>query len=374
MKTIVGLGIIFALVVTKLEAAKDGIATDWSCYEFGEDIRISYSNALPTMQNWIGIYDAEDAKSQKLGNPSQWFRFCGSQDPLCKTTNDITLKQEASPLKPGVYVAYLHAAGYHGRTASISSKPFMIKKKGQRCDSEDTIFTEKTSYVVGEELKVAFENSSLEQRDVVGIFPADSNLKQLGDPLLWLRTCGDQKCEVLTFGDIDHGVLSFGTYSLSDGIYIAVLGRQRPNGEILAAIASEPFRVHLNAACNLTVSALQKCYLRGEYINVEYDDCGTQATDKIAIYPATLNLEDDLGEPLTWVYSCGNKNCGNVIKSSSQEVHPGVWPLNEGYYKVVVIRKNNGGRSVTYASQAFRVAGMDATCSDEKPKLRASRK
>jgi len=56
------------------------VATDKTCYQNGENIRISFNNCVPTSSDWIGIYPARLGISN-LRQPSLWLWTCGDQ--LC---------------------------------------------------------------------------------------------------------------------------------------------------------------------------------------------------------------------------------------------------------------------------------------------------
>jgi hypothetical protein len=365
MKAVAILSLLFALF-DRSDAAIDDIATDYTCYGTGEDIHVSFSNAVPTMQSSIGIYYADGVTSDSRGEPLQFVRSCGSSDTRCKTEGGtVTFKQDSSPLKAGKYMAYLQGTGYHGYTSSASSEPFTVKANGSFCRYEDAVFTERALYRTGEDLLVAFENSSPEENTFIQIYAMGTDA-----PILWLHTCSSQRCEE----SLSHGMVSFGTHSLGNRVYYAALGGRQNDQSFVTSAKSEAFEVVKD--CEPSVDLGKTCFVQGEDIAVEFGRCTPKQSDIIAIYPSDVNLEN-LGErkPTSWVYSCGTKDCtdGGLAEASQDDLEDAaVWPLDAGQYIAVLVPKNNGGRDVTYASKPFRVMREGEICTPEKSFLRAS--
>jgi hypothetical protein len=367
MKAVAMLSLLFALF-DRSDAAIDDIATDYTCYGKGEDIHVSFSNAVPTMLSSIGIYNADEVTSDfSRREPLQFVRSCGSSDTRCKTEGGtVTFKQDSSsPLEAGKYIAYLQGTGYHGYTSSATSEPFTVQADGSFCQYEDAVFTEKAVYRTGEDLRVAFENSSPEEITFIRIYAMGSE-----EPILWLHTCNSQRCEE----SLSHGTVSFGTHSLANGVYYAALGRTQNDQSFVASTKSEAFEVVKDREPSVDLG--KTCFVQGEDIAVEFGHYTTKKTDIVAIYPSDVNL-GSLGErkPTNWVYSCGTKDCADGDPSETSQdsfEDAAVWPLVAGQYIAVLVPKNNGGHDVTYASKPFRVMREGEICTAEKFYLRAS--
>lgn len=373
MKAVAILSLLFALF-DRSDAAIDDITTDYSCYGKGEEIHVSFSNAVPTMQSSIGIYayNADEVtRDSPRGDPLQFVRSCGSSDTSCGTEGGtVTFKQDdessSSPLEAGTYITYLQGVGYHGYTSSAISESFTVKAGGSFCQYEDAVFTERAVYRTGEDLLVAFENASPEENNFIQIYAMGTD-----EPILWLHTCNSQRCEER----LSHGIVSFGTHSLDNGVYYAALGGQRQNDQSFVASAkSEAFEVVKD--CEPSIDLGKNCFVQSEDIAVEFGHCTQKKTDIVAIYPSDVNL-GSLGEhkPTNWMYSCGTKDCtdGGLSEASLNGLEDAaLWPLGAGQYIAVLVPKNNGGSDVVYASKPFRVMGEGEVCTTEKFYLRAS--
>jgi hypothetical protein len=369
MKAVAILSLLFALF-DRSNAAIDDIATDYTCYRKGEDLHVSFSNAMPTMQSSIGIYKAGEVTNDSRGEPLQFVRSCGSSDTRCRTEGGtVTFKQDSSPLEAGEYIAHLQGTGYHGYTSSATSEPFTVKADGSFCQYKDAVFTERAVYRTGEDLLVAFENSSPEENTFIQIYKMGTD-----EPILWLHTCNSQRCEE----SLSHGVVSFGTHSLVNGVYYAALGRRQNDESFVASAKTEAFKVVKD--CEPSIDLVKTCLLQGEDIAVEFGQCTPKKTDIVAIYPSDVDL-GSLRErkPTSWVYSCGTKDCadGDLSEASQDDLEDdledaAVWPLGAGQYIAVLVPKNNGGRDVVYVSKPFRVMGEGEICTEEKFYLRAS--
>ena len=63
------------------------IETDVSCYENGDDIKISFNICGPTSTEWVGVYPASQGTSN-LSNPLAWFKTCDDQECVGADEND----------------------------------------------------------------------------------------------------------------------------------------------------------------------------------------------------------------------------------------------------------------------------------------------
>jgi hypothetical protein len=366
-KAVAILSLLLALF-DRSDAAIDDIATDYTCYGKGEDIHVSFSNAAATMQSSIGIYNADEVTSDdSRGEPLQFVRSCGSSDTSCRTEGGtVTFKQDSSPLQVGKYIAYLQGTGYHGYTSSATSEPFTVKADGSICRDKDAVYTARALYKTGEDLLVAFENAAPEENTFIQIYAMETD-----ELILWLHTCNSRSCEESP----SHGMVSFGTHSLGDGVYYAALGKRQNDESFVASATSEPFEVVKDCE-KPSVDLSKTCFLQGEDIAVELEQCTPRKTDLIAIYPSDVSLESlKEHKPNSWLYSCGTKHCtdGGLSQASQDDLEDAaVWPLGAGQYIAVLVPKNNGGRDVAYASKPFRVMRQGEICTAEKSYLRAS--
>jgi hypothetical protein len=87
---------------------------------------------------------------------------------------------------------------------------------------KDTIASAQSCYEVGEDIIIAFQNCEPLEDDWVGIYTDDPNRdpNDVGNPSIWLWTCGTQDCRAEVFADtlpFDDG--------LEEGVHVAYLVR-----------------------------------------------------------------------------------------------------------------------------------------------------
>mmetsp|Transcript_9438 Transcript_9438/g.15006 ORF Transcript_9438/g.15006 Transcript_9438/m.15006 type:complete len:313 (+) Transcript_9438:79-1017(+) len=104
----------------------------------------------------------------------------------------------------------------------------------------DSVASDMECYDRRETIKIEFTNCDPEDDDWVGIYAKDPyrNLTDVGDPILWLWTCGSDDCS----GEVYADTLEFGGLSHS-GNYIAYLVRYEKDEPYVAYASSEVFRV-----------------------------------------------------------------------------------------------------------------------------------
>ena len=105
---------------------------------------------------------------------------------------------------------------------------------------EDSITTTKSCYFVGQHMVVDFENCLPLEDDWLAVYESDANATNLGDPILWMWTCGDEFCQ----GPVYSDVLAFAfSVPLNPGSYRAHLLRRNSGGPYLAYASSLAFVV-----------------------------------------------------------------------------------------------------------------------------------
>lgn len=208
------------------------ISTDYDQYNKGEDIVISFEYSDPQVQDWVGIYAeyADPAHEE----PVLWLYTCGTQhcgaldadgtltfgygDPIESETGSF-------PLLEGNYIAVLGRNAQQPYDILASTSAFQVSE-----DPWVDIYTMHYSHDFEEDIVVAFEYSDPQNQDWVGIYNYDIDPVH-AEPLLWLYTCGTQRCR----GSDSDGTLTFGYgrpneseashFPLSGGTYVALLGR-----------------------------------------------------------------------------------------------------------------------------------------------------
>lgn len=58
-------------------------SVDKTCYEYGEDIVVSFSNGDPYVDDWVGIYSSSVSSSNLRDNDKLWLFACGDQHNFC---------------------------------------------------------------------------------------------------------------------------------------------------------------------------------------------------------------------------------------------------------------------------------------------------
>jgi len=125
---------------------------------------------------------------------------------------------------------------------------FKVVGYGHHCGG-DKIYTDKSSYKVGDDIKVHFQNEKPERHDWVAIYHASDNKDHLGHPLMWLYTCGTQMCsgsvyyDYLVFGSKDPVESGKYQWPLMPGEYVAVLVRYAYYPPYQAYAVSDKFHV-----------------------------------------------------------------------------------------------------------------------------------
>ena len=236
--------------------ASDEIYTDESCYVSGEDITVLFTNGDARSDDWVGIYYSS-ADPYSLDHPLLWLWTCGDQDCRGKVYSGhlvfgsgppVEKGTISFPLPAGEYIAVLVPNGHIPYSATAVSHPFTVKRQGQLCPGDDDVYTDMSVYEFNEDITVSFQNSMPEKDDWVGIYEYDVDTEYLGEPLLWLWTCGSQSCSTavmsgsVVFGEAHPDEAGTTRWPLQKGNYIAVLSRN--TGVPYPAIAvSDPFEV-----------------------------------------------------------------------------------------------------------------------------------
>ena len=417
----------------------DTVHTDKTCYDRGEDIEISFDNSHPYVDDWVAVYPA-DADFHDLGHPRMWLYLCGDQHCRGKRSSGTLVfgadhpdetGTKRWPLAPGDYRAILARNGGMPYSAYATSTVFTVRHPDYPCVAPDTpaptpkptprptpratpaptpapttIDTDMMCYHRGQDIKVSFSNPHPYTDDWVGIYYAGADPHELGHPLLWLWTCGDQHCR----GKVEDGMLIFGygdpdesgtkSFPLPAGDYIAVIARNRGSTPYSALAVSDSFEVKPSGeSCfptpmptrnptknptpmptknptpaptpmptpapvqdDATIDTDRTCYTVGQDILATFFNPNPYPDDWVGVYPESADPHD-LAHPLLWLWTCGTQNCrrkvehGDVTFGSGPPNEGGTvyFPLHPGRYIVVLARNGHPPYSARAVSMSFVV-------------------
>lgn len=65
-------------------------------------------------------------------------------------------------------------------------------------------------------------------------------------------------------------------------------------------------------SCRATIGTDRSCYEDGDSIVITFENCESTEFDWIGIYSTTTNIME-LGDPLAWVWACGDQFCNDVV-------------------------------------------------------------
>jgi hypothetical protein len=375
-----------------VQAAHNTIATDSRCYESGEAIAIRFTMVKPGLNDWINILPAHLANSEVNDDYEEgmWLSTCGYKDTFCNlgrgTVKFDFESQSLFDLEPGRYNAYLFQA--EDEYSVAKSTTFKVNPKGVTCDSkcQDTAFSTESSYTLGDEIKVVFDNCDPEPDDWVAIYPDAVDPDDLGEPISWMWSCGNQKCR----GKNPTNVVSFESF-LQPGKYKAVLAKRHHLGPYAAKARSESFEVKswpktfpdaskgINKSvkakswqswpktiCQDSIRISSSCYVQSEEIAYDYNSCMPRDDDWIGFYHTEI-VHNDFSKPDIFFSSCGEDSCQGRIGAGLQEkfLHAHHWPLAPGEYRVAAFHENKDETVFPFAETKFVVKAMGESCSQE---------
>lgn len=106
--------------------------------------------------------------------------------------------------------------------------------------------------------------------------------------------------------------------------------------------------------CQDKIEISKNCYERGEDIKVNFFTCDPIDSDWVGLYDSSENPYE-LGDPLLWLWSCGNQNCQEEIPRGAvylddESEGESKWPVKKGSYKVFMVRgASQGGAYRSFA-------------------------
>jgi len=112
--------------------------------------------------------------------------------------------------------------------------------------------------------------------------------------------------------------------------------------------------------CTNQIQVTKNCFRTGgssEPITTTFTNCDARNDDWIGLYLPSANPVD-LGDAFLWSWTCGNQNCRGEVKFGSLTLNQDTewdgneWPLDEGDYKLFLIRRNAGGPYSSYAESS----------------------
>jgi len=258
--------------VFNVEASRTAtVSTDKSSYGAGESVVASFTNSLPTVTDWIGVYDCSNLDT------TQYYDWtCGSS--TCTTPlSSGSLTWELLP--SGCYQCILH-----DNTDAIiaQSSQFNIADPTLAPTRAPTtsiaVTPNKLEYLQGEPIIINFVNVNPTTQDWIGLYECG-----LTDTVTtyYEFTCGSSSCTTPLFsGSVTWSVLP-------NGCYTAVLA---DNTDAQIAFSSD-FTV---TAGNQYVSSDKTLYSVGEPIIVSWSVNFPTALDWIALYDCATqtNIQD----------------------------------------------------------------------------------
>ena len=79
--------------------------------------------------------------------------------------------------------------------------------------------------------------------------------------------------------------------------------------------------------------------MTGENIVVSFNNCNPEPDDWIGVYAADAD-PNDLGDPLVWLWACGNQDCEESVLQGNATFFEA---RGSGAFKVFMVRRNSGG-------------------------------
>jgi hypothetical protein len=105
--------------------------------------------------------------------------------------------------------------------------------------------------------------------------------------------------------------------------------------------------------CEAEIETDQECYNSGEDLVVYFENCDPQPDDWIGIY-ASNEDPNNLGEPIGWLWACGDLVCSESIDEGEAIFREA---RGFGRFQVFLIRRNSGGPYTAYGiGNEFRLA------------------
>ena len=297
----------------------------------------------------------------------------------------------SAPRPAPIFAPVFHPSNFIGG-GGTGNRPFTDNNVGHNNGDYTNVETDKFCYRKGDDIDVSFAMSHPNADDWVGIYPAHIDHDYVGDPIMWLHTCGNQYC----WGEVAHDTLTFGegpldesgTYSwpLRPGEYTVLLLQGTEHPRVLAfgndfmvirsneycgnpspirpPPAPQPTRPPAPRPCNTYIYTNSQDYDGGEDVVVTFENCQPEEGDWVGIYHADSH-PDDLYKPLLWLYSCGSQHCsgrvsnGMVTFGHGDPNESGViyWPLPNGHYVAYLIRETSSPYHAFAVSDTFTVSG-----------------
>ena len=117
------------------------VETSSTCYEWGQEIAIDFTNVETHHDDWLGIFDAE-ADSTNLGSPLQWVWLTGDNKLKARVkygrvsfgADDLFDGAASWPLHPGSYKVAMSRRNHGGPYSSYAeTQAFEILPIGESC-------------------------------------------------------------------------------------------------------------------------------------------------------------------------------------------------------------------------------------------------
>lgn len=90
------------------------------------------------------------------------------------------------------------------------------------------------------------------------------------------------------------------------------------------------------SSCRATIQSDRDCYEDGENIVITFENCDSTEFDWIGVYSTTTDIMD-LGDPLAWVWACGDQFCNDVVDAGQAILYNA---RGTGSFVVYLLRSN----------------------------------
>jgi hypothetical protein len=92
----------------------------------------------------------------------------------------------------------------------------------------------------------------------------------------------------------------------------------------------------MTSSCGATIETDRACYEDGDNIVVQFENCESTERDWIGVFPTTADIMA-LGNPLAWVWACGDQFCNDVVDAGQAIFYNA---RGTGWFVVYLIRSS----------------------------------
>jgi hypothetical protein len=110
-------------------------------------------------------------------------------------------------------------------------------------------------------------------------------------------------------------------------------------------------------SCSASISTDRTCYQDGDDIIITFENCNSNDVDWIGIYPTTTDVSN-LGEPLAWLWACGDQFCSTAVDSGEAIFYNA---RGTGTFRVYLLRSGDSNQGPFLAYGLGNTFEMAAT-------------